>query len=301
VNILITGACIAHGGGRRCQHDGCLKSALGDTEHCVAHGGGRRCQKEGCPRQLRQVAHRTASRMGAAGAASWRAAPRQSLELPAVCTARYVSSASSPTMRRTVHSNSVARPRRPKPRVGSRTDGGGWRVRGHPQASDRTYNREPAVAEKINLTASSFQSTTTNVPLRPHPAQGPSPLLAHRGVPHTPPATLRGPFAWLTREGPNSISLTDAFNGGGVWVLSAPRRGWVAVPILPRTSSIRIPSLGTQGFAAAVLELTLLWCGRAMKRAGRFERGAAVQRGGAECVCRKGASASHRQLRVCPL
>ena len=86
-----------------------------------------------------------------------------------------------------------------------------------------------------------------------------------------------------------------------MWVPSAPRRGWVAVPILPRTSPFRIPSLGTQGFAAAVLELTLLWCGRAMKRAGRFERGAAVQRGGAECVCRKGASASHRQLRVCPL
>jgi hypothetical protein len=43
----------------------------------------------------------------------------QSLKLPAVSTARYVSSASSPTMRRTMHSNSVARPSRPKPWVGS--------------------------------------------------------------------------------------------------------------------------------------------------------------------------------------
>jgi hypothetical protein len=40
--------CIAHGGGKRCQHEGCTKSAIGDTEHCVAHGGGKRCQEEGC-------------------------------------------------------------------------------------------------------------------------------------------------------------------------------------------------------------------------------------------------------------
>jgi hypothetical protein len=49
-----------------------------------------------------------------------RAALRQSLKLPAVCTAGYVSSASSPTMRRTMQGNSVARPWRSKPRVGSR-------------------------------------------------------------------------------------------------------------------------------------------------------------------------------------
>jgi hypothetical protein len=40
--------CLAHGGGKRCQHEGCLKSALGDTQYCSAHGGGRRCQHEGC-------------------------------------------------------------------------------------------------------------------------------------------------------------------------------------------------------------------------------------------------------------
>jgi hypothetical protein len=32
------------GGGRRCQHEGCVKAAVTDgTLHCVAHGGGRRC------------------------------------------------------------------------------------------------------------------------------------------------------------------------------------------------------------------------------------------------------------------
>jgi hypothetical protein len=27
------GHCAAHGGGKRCQHEGCSKSAIGDTEH----------------------------------------------------------------------------------------------------------------------------------------------------------------------------------------------------------------------------------------------------------------------------
>jgi hypothetical protein len=39
--------CKAHGGGRRCQHEGCSKSAVG-AQYCKAHGGGRRCQQEGC-------------------------------------------------------------------------------------------------------------------------------------------------------------------------------------------------------------------------------------------------------------
>jgi hypothetical protein len=44
---------IAHGGGRRCQHAGCLKSAqTGGTPHCQAHGGGKRCQKEGCSKAV---------------------------------------------------------------------------------------------------------------------------------------------------------------------------------------------------------------------------------------------------------
>jgi hypothetical protein len=40
---------IAHGGGRRCQHDGCEKGAVGGgTPFCIAHGGGRRCQHDAC-------------------------------------------------------------------------------------------------------------------------------------------------------------------------------------------------------------------------------------------------------------
>ena len=40
-----TGYCMGHGGGKRCQTEGCLKgSESGGTPHCKAHGGGRRCQ-----------------------------------------------------------------------------------------------------------------------------------------------------------------------------------------------------------------------------------------------------------------
>jgi hypothetical protein len=35
-------------GGKRCQHDGCYKSARGSTQHCITHGSGRRCQHVGC-------------------------------------------------------------------------------------------------------------------------------------------------------------------------------------------------------------------------------------------------------------
>jgi hypothetical protein len=35
------------------QEEGCLKSAIGDTGACIAHGGGRRCQEEGCTNSLR--------------------------------------------------------------------------------------------------------------------------------------------------------------------------------------------------------------------------------------------------------
>ena len=47
--------CIAHGGGRRCQHEGCTKGAVkgGGTQHCQARGGGRRCQHEGCSKSAR--------------------------------------------------------------------------------------------------------------------------------------------------------------------------------------------------------------------------------------------------------
>jgi hypothetical protein len=80
-------------------------------------GSAALCVPTGVPRRVLG----SASRMAGAGGVRRRAAQRQSRELPAVCTARCVSSASSPTMRRTMHRNSVARPRRPKPRVGSRS------------------------------------------------------------------------------------------------------------------------------------------------------------------------------------
>ena len=44
------GFCIAHGGGQRCQREGCDKGAQGSTDFCSAHGGGQRCQREGCPK-----------------------------------------------------------------------------------------------------------------------------------------------------------------------------------------------------------------------------------------------------------
>jgi hypothetical protein len=47
-----TERCRKHGGtpGRRCEHKGCAKAAqAGGTPHCIAHGGGKRCQQEGCP------------------------------------------------------------------------------------------------------------------------------------------------------------------------------------------------------------------------------------------------------------
>ena len=45
--------CISHGGGRRCQDEGCAKLAQDGTPNCISHGGGRRCQKEGCPKAVR--------------------------------------------------------------------------------------------------------------------------------------------------------------------------------------------------------------------------------------------------------
>jgi len=43
-----TGLCKGHGGGKRCQHAGCTKSARDKTGLCKGHGGGERCQHTGC-------------------------------------------------------------------------------------------------------------------------------------------------------------------------------------------------------------------------------------------------------------
>ena len=46
--IGATDQCVAHGGGKRCTHERCKKSARGATDKCVAHGGGKRCTHERC-------------------------------------------------------------------------------------------------------------------------------------------------------------------------------------------------------------------------------------------------------------
>ena len=55
-----TGYCTGHGGGKRCQQEGCLKAAQsGGTPHCLAHGGGKRCQQEGCTKAVAKAAGST--------------------------------------------------------------------------------------------------------------------------------------------------------------------------------------------------------------------------------------------------
>jgi hypothetical protein len=71
--------CKAYGGGRRCQQEGCTKSAVsGGTLHCKAHGGGG-ASKKAAPPQLK-AARSAALRMAVAGGASRRAAPRRLLQ-----------------------------------------------------------------------------------------------------------------------------------------------------------------------------------------------------------------------------
>lgn len=42
------GFCVSHGGGKRCQADGCAKGAQAGGQFCKSHGGGRRCRIDGC-------------------------------------------------------------------------------------------------------------------------------------------------------------------------------------------------------------------------------------------------------------
>ncbi|CAM9744612.1 unnamed protein product, partial [Sphacelaria rigidula] len=42
------GLCVSHGGGKRCQANGCLKGAQAGGVFCKSHGGGRRCRIPGC-------------------------------------------------------------------------------------------------------------------------------------------------------------------------------------------------------------------------------------------------------------
>lgn len=44
------GLCRGHGGGRRCQSQGCNKCAQSRSPYCWAHGGGKRCEAPNCRR-----------------------------------------------------------------------------------------------------------------------------------------------------------------------------------------------------------------------------------------------------------
>ena len=56
IKVHVWQYCVAHGGGRRCEHDNCSKVAQSGTKLCVAHGGGRRCQTDGCQKSARHGA-----------------------------------------------------------------------------------------------------------------------------------------------------------------------------------------------------------------------------------------------------
>ncbi len=48
------GYCSQHGGGRKCEVDGCTKGAAGATRFCIAHGGGKRCNEPDCNKLVRK-------------------------------------------------------------------------------------------------------------------------------------------------------------------------------------------------------------------------------------------------------
>jgi hypothetical protein len=79
-SLLLEGGkqnCHAHGGGRRCQKEGCAKAARPNAQHCIAHGGGKRCQEEDCTKSACGDTG-TAWRTEGAGGASMTAASSKS-------------------------------------------------------------------------------------------------------------------------------------------------------------------------------------------------------------------------------
>ena len=42
-----------HGGGKKCSHENCTKSAQSPTGFCVRHGGGRKCKFDNCTKVAR--------------------------------------------------------------------------------------------------------------------------------------------------------------------------------------------------------------------------------------------------------
>ena len=48
------GFCSQHGGGRKCESEGCTKGAAGGTAFCISHGGGKRCEEPDCNKLVRK-------------------------------------------------------------------------------------------------------------------------------------------------------------------------------------------------------------------------------------------------------
>lgn len=44
----VGGRCVAHGGGKRCEVDGCERAIQAPGNRCIMHGGGHRCKLYGC-------------------------------------------------------------------------------------------------------------------------------------------------------------------------------------------------------------------------------------------------------------
>jgi hypothetical protein len=115
-----------HGGGRRCQEDGCYKGAV--RQHASLQGARRgQALPDGGLLQVRSRRHGALHR-----ARRGQAVPDGRLHQGAVSPAR--------AARRCVGRCSATASQVPGARAtgGETSTGGGWRVRGHPRASDRS-------------------------------------------------------------------------------------------------------------------------------------------------------------------
>lgn len=77
-------SCVVHGGGHRCDFDGCDKSAQAPTTKCKARGGGRRCAYLGCPKSARDTVGSSSHCKAHGGESAF--LPRPVRRLRALCT-----------------------------------------------------------------------------------------------------------------------------------------------------------------------------------------------------------------------
>ena len=159
--------CVAHGGGRRCHHKGCTKGAEGDTQHCIAHGGGKRCQHLGCPKSA--AGGGTQNCKQAVPERGLHQARRQSSRQ---CVLQAVSPARAARRCVAIAWRGPAAPSHgwDRGRSCESSTGGGWRVRGHSQASNRSdvqhvYNvqHEPVACEEAHATSAPPQHSTPSL------------------------------------------------------------------------------------------------------------------------------------------